>query len=421
MKDWATIVMERCDLLGSISEEEGRLTRPYGSGAMRKANDVVAGWMQGAGTTVRRDAIRNLIGRYEGEGEGTLVLGSHLDTVRDAGKYDGTLGVLAALSCVEQLHARGERPPFSIEVVAFADEEGLRYRTTYLGSSVYAGSFDPALLEREDENGVSLADAVREFGGDTAGLAVGRGDEDLIGYCELHIEQGPVLENLGSPVGVVTGIAGQTRARVGFVGEAGHAGTVPMAGRRDAFCAAAEFALAAEQAARDEKEAVATVGEIEVHPGANNVIPGRAYLSLDLRHGKDAVREKLRDTLRERAEEIAAARGCEARWQVVQENGALPTDPELSVLLQRAASGPEGEQDVPRLPSGAGHDAAPLSGIAPIAMLFVRCKDGVSHNPAESVAKEDVAAALETMDRFIGLVGESRSKRESTAKEEIGG
>ena len=421
MKDLVTIVMERCDLLGGISEEKGHLTRPYGSGAMRKANDIVAGWMQDAGMTVRRDAIRNLIGRYEGEGDETLVLGSHLDTVRDAGKYDGTLGVLAALSCVEQLHARGERPPFSIEVVAFADEEGLRYHTTYLGSSVYAGSFDPALLKREDANGVSLADAVREFGGDTVGLTVGRGSEDLIGYCELHIEQGPVLEKLDSQVGVVTGIAGQTRARVCFVGEAGHAGTVPMAGRRDALCAAAEFVLAVEQTARDEKEAVATVGEIEVHPGANNVIPGQAYLSLDLRHGKDAVREKLRDALREKAEKIAAARGCEVRWQVIQENGALPTDPELSALLQRAASGPEGERDVPRLPSGAGHDAAPLSGIVPIAMLFVRCKDGVSHNPAESVAKEDVAAALETMDRFIGLVGESRSKRESTAKEEIGG
>ena len=420
MKDWATVVMERCDLLGSISEEEGRLTRPYGSGAMRKANAVVAGWMQDAGMAVRRDAIRNLIGFYEGEGDETLVLGSHLDTVRDAGKYDGTLGVLAALTCVERLHARGERLPFTVEVVAFADEEGLRYRTTYLGSSVFAGSFDPGLLEREDENRVSLADAVREFGGDTAGLTVGRGNEDLIGYCELHIEQGPVLERLDSPVGVVTGIAGQTRARVGFEGEAGHAGTVPMSGRRDALCAASEFVLAAEQTAGDEPEAVATVGELEVHPGANNVIPGRVYLSLDLRHGKDRVRQRLRDTLHEKAEEISAARGCEMRWQVVQENGALPTDPELSALLQRAASGPGG-QDVPRLPSGAGHDAAPISAITPIAMLFVRCEEGISHNPAESVTKDDVAAALETMDRFIGLVGESRSERESAAEEGTGG
>ena len=291
--------------------------------------------------------------------------------------------------------------------MAFADEEGLRYRTTYLGSSVFAGSFDPALLEREDEAGTTLADAVREFGGETAGLTAGRADGDLLGYCEVHIEQGPVLEQLGSPVGVVTGIAGQTRARVGFTGEAGHAGTVPMAGRRDALCAASEFVLAVEAAAGGEEEAVATVGELSVHPGANNVIPGQVFLSLDLRHGKDRVRERLRDALREKAGEIAAARGCEARWQIVQENGALPTDPELSALLERAASGPDG--DVPRLPSGAGHDAAPLSGIAPIAMLFVRCEEGVSHNPAESVRKKDVAVAVEAVERFLALVADDRA------------
>ena len=199
--------------------------------------------------TVRQDAVKNLIGRYEGEGDKTLVLGSHLDTVRDAGKYDGVLGVMVALSCVQQLYNRGERLPFSIEVVAFADEEGLRFGTTFLGSSVYAGAFDKDLLKLQDHNGTNLRDAVRDFGGDPEALELdGRASGDLLGYCEVHIEQGPVLEERDLPVGVVTGIQGQSRIRTHFTGEAGHAGTVPMSNRRDALCAAAEFVLEVEAA-----------------------------------------------------------------------------------------------------------------------------------------------------------------------------
>jgi allantoate deiminase len=402
-------MMERCELLGKVSEEPDLLVRPYGSEAMRRVNGLVTGWMRAAGMTVRHDEIGNLFGRYEGrkKGGGTLVLGSHLDTVRDAGRYDGPLGVMVGLACVERLHARGEHLPYAVEVVSFADEEGLRFGTTFLGSAVFANSFDPRLLDLEDADGVTLADAVRIFGGDPYALAkAGRNEEDLLGYCEVHIEQGPVLERLDLPVGVVTGIQGQSRASVSFVGAAGHAGTVPMEGRRDALCAAAEFVLAVEETARDEPGMVATVGNIVAHPGAGNVIPGEVSLSLDLRHGDDGVRERAVESLRETTNGITAGRGGEDRWQARQDSGAVPTDPELTTLLARAVE--DIGYRVERLPSGAGHDAAQVAEVAPIAMLFVRCLGGISHNPAEAVSAGDVAAAIEVTSRFLKLVAESR-------------
>ena len=406
--DRTAAVMERCELLGGISEEPDLLVRPYGSDALRRANELVGSWMRSAGMAVGRDDFGNLIGRYEGteEGGGTLILGSHLDTVRDAGKYDGPLGVLVGLACVERLRDREERLPYAVEVVAFADEEGLRFGTTFLGSSDFAGSFDPELLDLEDGDGVTLADAVRSFGGDPDALAgAGRGGEDVLGYFEVHIEQGPVLEGLDRPLGVVTSIQGQSRVGVGFVGEAGHAGTVPMEGRRDALCAAAEFVLAAEEAARSEPGMVATVGSVAVHPGAGNVIPGEAALSLDLRHADDGVRGRAVEGLREEAEGTAARRRVECRWQPRQESGAVAMDPGLTVLLARAVA--DAGYGAERLPSGAGHDAAEVAGIAPVAMLFVRSPGGVSHHPAESVVPGDVAAAIEATSRFLELVAET--------------
>lgn len=408
MRDTATTVMERCELLANISEESDAITRPYGSQSMREVNKIVSGWMKDAGMTVRQDAIKNLIGRFEGDGEKTLVLGSHLDTVRDAGKYDGQLGVMVALACVQQLHDRGERLPFSIEVVAFADEEGLRFGTTFLGSSVYAGEFDNERLKLQDSEGVNLWDAIRDFGGDPNSVeSGGRGGEDLLGYCEVHIEQGPVLEDLDLPVGVVTAINGQSRIKASFGGKAGHAGTVPMKRRNDALCAAAEFVLEVERACTIEPGGVATVGEISVSPGASNVIPGEAILSLDLRHPDDAVRDRLRDHFQNRAEEIATGRGCGFHWQVRQETPAVRMDPELSELLGEALS--VNEVDVHELQSGAGHDAAQMAALTPVAMLFVRCEEGISHNPAESVLKEDVGVALEVVGRFLELMAESNS------------
>ncbi|HSK99257.1 MAG TPA: allantoate amidohydrolase [Rubrobacteraceae bacterium] len=415
MKDRASVVLERCDRLAGISEERGAITRPYGSRAMREVNDLVSGWMREAGMTVKRDPFGNLIGLYEGTGEKTLVLGSHLDTVRDAGRYDGTLGVMVVLACVEELRDRGERLPYSVEVVAFADEEGLRFGATLLGSSVYAGAFDAALLDLEDAGGVTLSRAVRDFGGDPDALErATRANEDLLGYGEVHIEQGPVLDEKGLPVGVVTAIGGQSRLVVRFTGEAGHAGTVPMERRRDALCAAAQFVLDVENAARAEPEAVATVGEISARPGASNVIPGEVEHSLDLRHPDDASRERLRDRLEQRAGEIASSRGCAHGWRMRGETPAVRTDPQLTALLERAVESVG--LDAHRLVSGAGHDAAQVSALAPVAMLFVRCEKGISHHPAESVDKESVSAAIQVMGRFLTLpeLSSSSTPGEST-------
>ena len=401
---YAAAVLARCDELATFSEEPRRLTRRFATTALWQAGERVRGWMEAAGMVTRRDAIGNLIGRLGDGDRRTLLLGSHLDTVRDAGRYDGMLGVLVAIACVERLRDRGRSLPYALEVLAFADEEGVRFGTGYLGSSVVAGRFDGADLRRRDSAGVTLADAVRAFGGDPDGLtSAGRDPADLIGYYEVHIEQGPALEAAGVPLGVVGAIAGQSRARIAFTGEAGHAGTVPMALRRDALSAAAEFVSAVEAVARAHDDAVATVGELEVQDGASNVVPGRVVLSLDVRHAADAVRESVAAELFDRADAIANARSVVLEWDVVQETRAVDCSTGLTELVAEAVAACG--QPVVRLTSGAGHDAVMLSTIAPIAMLFVRCAGGVSHNPAESVTAEDVAAAIDVSTKFLELVG----------------
>ena len=394
----AASVLERCAALGRVSEEPGRLVRRYATPAMREAYELVGGWMRDAGLAVREDAAGNLIGRRDGPGR-TLVLGSHLDTVVDAGRYDGPLGVMAAIAVLERMWDRGL--PYAVEVIGFADEEGVRYGTTFLGSSAVAGRFAPAWLALEDEQGTTMADALRAFGGDpdAIGSAALRG-EDLLGYVEVHIEQGPVLERRGAPVGVVTTITGQTHAEVGFLGEAGHAGTVPMNARRDALAAAAEWIVAVEAVARRRQGTVATVGTIEVDPGARNVIPGAARMTLDVRHTSNAMRREAIADLRAEAQRIAAAREVELDWDARGETAAVPTSPDLG---DRLADAIEATGHAPeRLPSGAGHDAVSMAALTEIAMLFVRCECGISHNPAEAVAEADVAIALDVLERFLG-------------------
>jgi allantoate deiminase len=403
----ARAILERADILGAISEETGRLTRRFAVPAMGRVNEAVTTWMHGAGMAVHQDNIGNVIGRYEARTSGarTLLLGSHLDTVRDAGKYDGPLGVLTAIACVERLHARGERLPFALEVYGFADEEGLRYHSAYLGSKVVAGSFEPGLLQLADDDGISLAEAARAFGGDPAALvADARRRDDLLGYVEVHIEQGPVLEAENLPVGVVSAIQGQSRMALTFSGVAGHAGTVPMALRQDALCAAAEFVLAVEDYAQNQPGLVATIGQLSVGPGASNVIPGTAVLSLDVRHPQDATREAACERLRRTAEAIGARRRIVVDWHLLQAHSAVACAPRLRVLLERAVAA-EGYPTF-SLPSGAGHDAVPISALTEVAMLFVRCKGGVSHSPAESVTADDIAAAVGVLDRFLMLVAD---------------
>ena len=355
---------------------------------------------------VRVDAAGNLVGRLPGSDPdaGTLLLGSHLDTVRDAGAFDGPLGVIAAIECVARLRAQEVSLPFSVDVLGFSDEEGLRFGTAYLGSRAVAGTLDPATLALADADGVTVREALAAFGAGPEPAA--RRGEQLLGYVELHIEQGPVLEQRGTPVGVVTAIAGATRAEVTFIGRAGHAGTVPMELRRDAACALAELVLAVEQTGRAEPGLVATVGRLAVLPGAPNVIPGSATGSLDVRHADDAVRASAVARLREHAGTIAAARGLELAWEQRMATAAVATDPQLTALLAEAVAARR-LPDI-RLASGAGHDAVALSDLTGVTMLFVRCAGGVSHRPDEAVDPADVAVALDVLDGFLRRLAESR-------------
>lgn len=407
--DRAASVMQRCDVLGSISEEPDRLTRPFASDAMRRAHDAVTTWMRDAGMKVSRDNIGNLRARYEGA-KGTtrtLLIGSHLDSVRDAGKYDGPLGVLVGIEAVQGLRDRGVRLPFAIEVVGFADEEGLRYGTTYLGSRALAGTFDASDISRVDSDGITMAEAIRAFGGDPDSITKDRASEgELLGYCEVHIEQGPVLEAKRLPVGVVSAIAGQSRHQLTFTGEAAHAGTTPMDHRKDALVAASVFVQAVADYAESQAGLVATVGRLTVQPGAANVVPGEVTLSLDVRHADDAVRLRTSKHLIDVAAKIANHRGIALTTMQVSENGTVQCSQRLTSVLAQAAQdlGHGGIQ----LASGAGHDAVEMAGLTEIAMLFVRCKGGISHNPAESVDEADVTVAIEVLGRFLELLAADR-------------
>jgi allantoate deiminase len=385
----AQLVMQRCDALGKVSDEPGKITRTFASPAMRRANQLVGSWMREAGLTVHMDAAYNLLGRWDSTRRGakTFLLGSHLDTVRDAGKFDGPLGVLTAIAAVQLLRERGVKLPFNLEVVGFSDEEGVRYQTTYLGSRALAGTLKPADLARIKEK--QIVKARRPRG-------------EFFGYAEVHIEQGPVLEKHYLPVGIVTAIAGQSRLRVEFDGVAGHAGTVPMNLRHDALAGAAELVLAAERCG-----VLGTVGKLEVKPGASNVIPGHAALTLDVRDQKDSRRLAAVRSLHAKAKTIAKQRGLKMTWTPVLQTAAVQCDRRLTQIFSRCAA--QRGLKIHKMPSGAGHDAAALAAICPVAMLFVRCKEGISHNPAESVKAADVGVAVEVLRDFILCLAAERS------------
>ncbi|MCX7630699.1 MAG: allantoate amidohydrolase [Geminicoccaceae bacterium] len=385
-----------------MSDEPDRLVRLAFGPAWREAVERVRGWMGAAGLATRIDAAGNLLGRREGPRPGSpaLVLGSHLDTVIDAGRFDGTLGVLLALALVERLRERGRALPFALEVVAFADEEGVRFGTGLLGSRAMAGTLDPAVLGLVDRHGTSLARALWACGLEPEALArAARRPEEILGYLEVHIEQGPVLEREGLALGPVEAIAGAERSTVEVLGEAGHAGTVPMEARKDALAAAAEMVLAVERVARGAEGVVATVGRLEVEPGAVNTVPGRVRFTIDLRSGEDSRRAQVSALLHASLCEIARRRGVGLAVATREEFAAVRCDARLLATLE-AALAARG-RPVRRLVSGAGHDAAALAAIAPVAMLFVRCRGGVSHHPAEDVDPEDVAAALEVLEEAV--------------------
>jgi allantoate deiminase len=395
-------ILARLDALAAISETPDCLTRTALTPVYRRASELVLSWMREAGMAGRIDAIGNVIGRYEGASEGApaLLLGSHLDTVRDAGKYDGMLGVVTSIACVDALRREGRRLPFAVECVAFIDEEGVRFGTSMAGSAALAGRFDRSLMERRDDGGATLAEALTAYGLDPATVGgAARPRDEILAYAELHIEQGPVLEAKGLPVGCVTAISGASRFEVALDGVAGHAGTVPMEGRRDALAGAAECVLVVERRCRAEAGLVGTVGRIAASPDAINVIPGRVRFSIDLRSPDDAQRERAgADLLREIAA-VAARRGLTQIARKIHDVAAAPCAPRLMTQIDRAIAA---EDIAPfRLASGAGHDGMMVQAIADIGMIFVRCAKGISHNPAESITAEDADAGARVLLRFI--------------------
>jgi allantoate deiminase len=396
-------IVRRIEALAAISETPDRLTRIFLSPEHRAAADLLLSWMRDAGMAAHLDAIGNVCGRYDGEKAGLpcLMLGSHYDTVRDAGKWDGPLGLVTAIGCVADLHRRGKRLPFAVEVTGFADEEGVRFASTLLGSRAVAGTFDQRVLGSKDSAGLAMRDALTTFGLDPDRIgAAARRRGELLAYVELHIEQGPVLEGLDLPVGIVTAIAGATRLAARLTGMAGHAGTVPMLLRRDALAGAAECIVEIEQFCRiDQDGLVGTVGYIDARPGATNVIPGQASFTIDIRAPSDAHRKLAVADIVRRIENIAKRRKLALQLDVTHENRTVPCAPWLRSQMSEAVAA-EGFRSF-ELPSGSGHDGMAMIEIADVAMLFVRCRGGVSHHPDEHVEPDDVDAGARVLLRLI--------------------
>ncbi|HEY4151594.1 MAG TPA: allantoate amidohydrolase [Chitinophagaceae bacterium] len=396
-------IMTRIEELASVSEESGIIARTFGTNAFLEGSRKVAGWMEKAGLQTRTDNMGNVRGRLRSSNPNvkTLVIASHIDTVINAGRFDGPLGVLLGLDLLEQLMQAKTPLPFHIELIAFSDEEGVRFHTTYLGSKVVAGSFDHSLLEKKDATGTPLKDVITAIGGDAALLAQDRIlPGEWLGYFEVHIEQGPVLYEKHIPVAVVKGIAGQKRSEIIFKGTAGHAGTVPMDMRRDALCCASEFILAVEQWALENKaQVVATVGKLHISHAASNTIPGEVSCTLDLRSNDPTVLSTAYTALQNSCKAVSTRRGISFEWNLVQETTPVACDAGLNDLLVQSIR-QAGHEPV-ELVSGAGHDGVPISQVSPIAMLFVRCFEGISHHPQENVELKDLAAAVEVSANFI--------------------
>ncbi|MFB9994538.1 allantoate amidohydrolase [Deinococcus oregonensis] len=399
--DLTQTVLDACHTLAGFTTTPGRITRTFLAPPTHDVHAFLTGWAQRLGMTIRVDAAGNLRCRWEGNGPNapTLYLGSHLDTVPNAGAYDGILGVVLGFALVETLG--GRRLPFALEVLGFSEEEGVRYGASFFGSLALLGTAGP-MLELRDAGGQALRDALTEFGLDAEALPSAEIAGNALGYLEIHIEQGPVLEAAGQSIGVVEAIAGQNRLDLTFTGRASHAGTTPMLLRRDALAAAARFVVAAEELARSTPGLVATVGMMDVKPGAGNVIPGEVRCSLDIRHARDEVRLAALPGLLASAEQFATERGVTLAVTPKMEVQATPMHPQFRALLHQAAA--DAGLAHPELVSGAGHDAMVMAARMPAAMLFVRSPGGLSHHPDEAVLNEDVADALAVGERFLHLL-----------------
>lgn len=409
-------VMERCDELSSISFLQGGIERTYLTPEHAKHNDLAAEWMKEAGLRVRVDAAGTLIGRLEGRRPGlpALVIASHLDTVPDAGRYDGILGVLSGIAVARRLRQRAAELPFAVEVCAFGDEEGVRFGATLLGSRAMAGTWEPGWMALEDEHGISLERAFRDFGLDPVQVtSAAKAPEEVVAYLELHIEQGPLLEAADRQLGVVTAIAGARRLSLSIHGDARHAGGTPYERRRDALVGAAIAVQEIERIGQD-LEVIATVGQLEAFPGAVNVVPGRVDFSLDLRAADDSRRDEAWHRIQSSLQSTCDERGLELTWEEKHSAPTVACAPWLMDAVTEAIAA-TGDTDPLRIWSRAGHDAMAMAAVTEIGMIFVRCEDGISHHPAEAVLLRDVAAGLDALEATVFSVARRLDSEDHSA------
>jgi allantoate deiminase len=399
-------VLERCQTLARFSEDSTGTRRTFLSAPMRECHREIAKWLAPLGVSVRVDAAGNLRGVYPGAKPGAprLLIGSHLDTVPKAGAYDGILGVVLAIALVEALE--GRRLPFAMEVLGFSEEEGVRFGVPFIGSRALVGRLDEELLQRRDVLGISVSAAIENFGLQVSEIPQAALGDDVLGYLEFHIEQGPVLEDLDLPLGIVAAIAGQSRLEFMFTGRANHAGTTPLPLRHDALAGAAEWIVAVEREAQAVSGLVATVGGIEAKPGVTNCIAGETRVSLDIRHASDRIRRDATDELIRQAEEIAGRRKLQVNWKKLVDQPAVPMDGflqgQIALAMQRIGCEPH------LMVSGAGHDAMILAERVPSAMIFLRTPGGVSHDPSETVLAGDVAKAIACGMQLLAQLAESK-------------
>ncbi|MCW5687741.1 MAG: M20 family metallo-hydrolase [Pseudolabrys sp.] len=402
----AAALGERADLmirtLGSVSAEPNRLVRGFLTPQHRAAADLVGRWMRDAGLEVSEDALGTVRGHWPGTGARRLLIGSHIDTVIDAGMFDGPLGVIAGILAAEHFAKAGRKLGFGLDVLAFGDEEGSRFAKTLSSSLAVAGAFDSERLDLTDAGGMTFRDAIAAYGKAADAIpAAAYGRDTAAAYVEVHIEQGPVLEHRGQALGVVTAIAGQTYINIEFLGEAGHAGTVPMLLRRDALAGAAATVLLAEKMARDTQgEVVATVGVLRIPNAAGNVVPGNVALIVDIRSGSDEARHKFVAAFKAEIRALAERRHLGVTMTDTRNVPTTPCDPSLQDGLAGAIRAGGGGEPI-RLVSGAGHDGMAMAKLCPVAMLFVRCRGGISHNPAEYASPLDMGLAVAALIRFI--------------------
>lgn len=395
-------IMSRINALAALTDQPGIISRVFGTPAFVAATKLLVQWFNEAGLKTRVDNIGNVRGRLNSAvaSNKTFVIASHYDTVINAGKFDGPLGIVMGLDIIEHLIAEQITLPFNIELIAFSDEEGVRYHSTYLGSKVVTGNFDNTLLTKKDNQHITLSQAIAQIGGDVSQLNTDKiKEQEWLGYFEIHIEQGPILYEADIPVAGVSAIAGQKRVTITCVGEAGHAGTVPTNMRRDALCCAADCINQLEYFAKKHENILATVGTLHIINAASNVIPGNVNFSVDLRSADEDALDTAWHDIQSLVTGIGHKRNIETQLHLIQSSLPVKCDYTLNFLLKRAIA--ELGYEVKELVSGAGHDGVPVSLVSPVCMMFVRCFKGISHNPNENVDVKDIEAASIVADHFL--------------------